>query len=86
MHISPRQTLAHEIFEWSSMWKPRKKGMQLVATSRLESHKFGVSCLSDESVTIGIVLACRLRNASYLLKASPNRVPPRLRLQLQRVE
>src|SRR5436190_1146574 len=66
--------LAHDIFEWSSMWKPTKNGMRLVATSRLSSHKFGISCLSDPSVTIGIVLTCLLRNASYLLKASPKKV------------
>src|SRR5205823_13466720 len=51
-----------------------KKGMQLVATSRLGSHKFGVSCLSDPSVTIGIILAFPLRKASYLLNASPRNV------------
>src|SRR6266567_7450184 len=51
-----------------------KKGMQLGATSRLGSHKFGVSCLSDPSVTIGIVFAFHLCNASYLLKASPRNV------------
>jgi hypothetical protein len=48
--------------------------MLVVATSRLGSHKFGVSCLSDPSVTIGIGLVFHLRNASYLLKASPRNV------------
>jgi hypothetical protein len=48
--------------------------MLVVATSRLGSHKFGVSYLSDPSVTIGIGLAFHLRNASYLLKASPRNV------------